>query len=224
MSNSRVVDKDDDFSTLYAERDTAGSHPYSFGDGDLRYVFRKDGFFKIDARYYFFRTIANPAAVQRLSGGVGERKTRFSKALLDDYHRVFHEMMAADGIAHIFYDMVKRGETMHEYWQAHQWPTIHCVRLPTEHEIESYIEELHGRRGTELFLKHDAPQFYERACFEALNPPVLDQLASTENLLPVMLEGRGWMVSGAMLKDAVDFLGQLHYSQHMPRSSGFDDD
>lgn len=219
---SKVIDKDDDFATLFTEKNHC-SYDYYFDDGRIRTAFRKNGFFRIDAEYRFFRTLANPAAVNRLSNRVGERRSRFNKGTLDLYLRVFHEMLVADGVSHIFYDMVCRGKTMHEYWGAHLWPTIHCVRLPMERSIESYVEELHRPRGIELFLSHDAPQFYERGCLETLNPSPLDQLADCENYLPINIEPRTWTVSGRLLKEAVDFLSQLRYSQNAPSASYYDD-
>jgi hypothetical protein len=94
--------------------------------------------------------------------------------------------------------------------------------------LQDYVDELHGTRGTQLMDQRDAPQYYYRDYRNKLNPPVLDKLAAVPdggcgaNFLLLDLS-RTWTVSGRALRDAIDFLNPLEYSEGH-NSSGYNYD
>lgn len=206
------IDHPDKLATMSHDRQAAGSANYSFGDGDTRYRFRKNGFWRPDSDFHFFRTVTNPAALALLKDV--ERQSRLD-GFRSMHLTVLAELLAQDGVPHIYYEAVEKtgrgGGWPH--WDSVLWPTIHCIRVcEMKQSLQDYIDELHGPRGEALMEKHDAPQYYCKGYRNKLNPSVLDKMAGAgANLL--MLDGRTWRVSGLALRDAIDFLAPLEYSE-----------
>jgi hypothetical protein len=204
-------------------RQGAGSVNYSFGEGTARLAFKKNNFWQPDAEFFFFRTVLNPVALDLLK----EIKRLSGLGSFRDMHlRVLAELLAKDNVSHIYYEAVE--QTGHAggwpHWDAILWPTIHCVRVtPMKQTIQEYIDEIHGPRGEILMETHDTPQYYCQDYRNKLNPTVLDKMVGTgANLL--QLDKRSWKVHGLALRDAIDFLIPLEYSEsHNSRSCALDD-
>jgi hypothetical protein len=215
------VDDPDKFSDLTKHRSSGGSALYTFSDGSLRYRFKDKGFWQPDAEFYFFRTITNMAAIPILKGA--ERQSSLD-GLRSLYLKVFAELLAADGVPHVSYNAVEK--VLNDgpgwpHWDAFLWPTIHCIRVgPMKQSLQDYIDELHRPRGDRLMDRHDGPQFYYRDYRNKLNPTTLDKMIGAGAPFLLLDLSRTWTVSGRALRDAIDFLAPLEYSETESHNSG----
>lgn len=216
-------DSADGFSEINHHGRRGGPSDYSFGDGTQRYRLKKDGFWRPDAEFSFFRTWLEPKAVELLKDAPRQSRLDGFRSM---HLTVLHELLTKDSVPHIYYEAVEKtgrgGGWPH--WDAPLWPAIHCLRVvEMKQSLQDYIDEIHGPRGEELMEKHDAPQYYCRDYRKRLNPSVLDRMAGGGSNLLRLDQSRSLRLSGRQLRDVVDFLIPLEYSESRS-SGGFYDD